>query len=400
MIWLWSIITGNMNLILMLSVFLWSNSLSKEYSIELLEEIIDNRYTDDSLENFIKIQSDWERYKIEFEKQYNSPDEELKRMKTYMDNSKLIEKHNDLFQRGVYTYELGHNEFSDLSDEEYQELYSQDPIQEGDNYPTIETTYHERPLNFDLSSLVDAVDDSSLIDDNSSSNEELSPSFARHIQDGKPPFSIDWRKLGGVTPVKTEGSCGAHWAFSATGSLEGQIFRKFHRLVSLSEQNLIDCAGKKYHNNGCKNGTALNAFKYVIKNKGIDTNLTYPYKGKQQWFCKYKKLPTNPQVHGVLVLPRGNETNLAAVIAKSGPVSVAIDATGNKFRFYIRGVYNNPHCNSVRLTREMTVVGYAPNYFILKNSWGHKWGLSGYMLLGRTGHNQCGVATRAVLPLV
>jgi C1A family cysteine protease len=215
------------------------------------------------------------------------------------------------------------------------------------------------------------------------------PNRERHVQlldERNVPTTVDWRTNGAVTAIKNQGQCGACWSFSTTGALEGLNFINTGNLVSLSEQQLVDCSSS-YGNQGCNGGLMDSAFKYV-KAKGVETEATYPYTAKSGT-CKYVASKTVFKNTGYSDVTVNSPTQLQAAVAK-GPVSIAIEADQSAFQQYTGGIISS-NCGT-SLDHGVLIVGYGSNYWIVKNSWGTSWGLQGYVNIATgTQNNGAGV---------
>uniref|UniRef100_A0A146KWT9 Cathepsin L n=2 Tax=Lygus hesperus TaxID=30085 RepID=A0A146KWT9_LYGHE len=310
---------------------------------------------------------EWINFKATHGKTYQSDEEELFRQKIYLENKQLIESHNAQYEKGEVTWKLAMNQFGDMLSHEVK---------------------------------------SSMLGFRPSANSVRNAPI--HVRSNKTlPTTVDWRQSNLVTPVKNQGSCGSCWAFSTTGSLEGQLAKKTGKLVSLSEQNLVDCS-KKQGNDGCNGGLMDNGFTYIKQNGGIDTEESYPYTG-EDGTCNFKASNVGGSDTGFVDIKSGSEEDLQDAIANVGPISVAMDASLITFQFYSSGVYSPWFCSSTSLDHGVLAVGYGSektwlggtkDYWLIKNSWGSSWGEDGFFKLVKDGKNVCGVATQASYPTV
>merc|ERR1712080_348713 len=222
------------------------------------------------------------------------------------------------------------------------------------------------------------------------------------------PTEVDWRNKSIVTDIKDQKQCGSCWAFSATGSLEGQHALKTKKLVSLSEQNLVDCSMKE-GNHGCFGGLPDYAFKDVKDQGGIDTEASFPYTARTGKKCLYNSTTVGANLTSWVDVMKGSEADLQKAVATVGPVSVGIDASRPTFHFYKKGVYHDIQCSSVHLDHGVLAVGYgtaksedgkAKDFWIVKDSWGKSWGMAGYIKMARNKKNACGIATMASYPVM
>nr|QOV03084.1 cathepsin L14 [Dysdercus peruvianus] len=312
----------------------------------------------------VPLRDNWEQYKSSHGRSFDNSTEEDFRKDLYKKHKELIEKHNKRYEQGLESFELAMNQFGDMTEEEF----------------------HKFRLNDQLNS-------------NQPKTSEAFRAAGAEVEE-----SVDWNKKGAVTPVKDQGSCGSCWAFCVAGAVESHHFIKTNSLVVLSEQNLVDCARQpKYKNNGCGGGIMTDAFQYIIDNGGIDTAESYPYKA-EQGVCKFKNETIGARISAYAQVPPGDEKALKEAVAQMGPVTVGIDASLPSFRFYKRGIYQDPLCAVKGLNHGVLIVGYGTDkrqdYWLVKNSWSTAWGEGGYVRIRRNHRNQCGISSFATYPII
>lgn len=218
------------------------------------------------------------------------------------------------------------------------------------------------------------------------------------------PASLDWRETDKVTGVKDQGQCGSCWSFSSTGAMEGAWAISTGKLLSLSEQQLVDCSsGLKYGNHGCNGGTMDGSFQYAI-DTGLCGEEAYPYTAKDGASCM--SCTVEVKMSSCKDVPSNNQMALKEAVS-IGPVSVAIEADSRVFQHYTGGVLTSSECGT-SLDHGVLVVGYGEEagleYWLVKNSWGVSWGDEGYIKIQRSDSKNdegiCGIAMQPSFPVV
>lgn len=315
----------------------------------------------------------------------NTLDQYFHALSNWVDNDNYIDSVNAM----KLPYELGHGPFSAMNREEFRRFL-------------IDRAANKMPHAF--AELRTISNSSSILD--------------TMEQTLKLPASVDWVSSGAVTGVKDQGQCGSCWSFSTTGAMEGAYHLKTGKLLSFSEQQLVDCdiisnGGSEL---GCKGGMMDSAFSWIKKNGGICEEAAYPYvsgttmkTGKCDTKCAEI---TGTTVTKFVDVEPNSDVAMMTVLSER-PVSIAIEADQRDFQLYKSGVFTGD-CGAT-LDHGVLVVGYGSegtqDYYKVKNSWGTGWGDKGYIKLGRgtdpvtgkpynKGSGQCGILMEASYPVL
>ncbi|XP_036619623.1 cathepsin W [Trichosurus vulpecula] len=294
-------------------------------------------------------------FQIQYNKSYPDPAEQEHRLGIFANNLawawQLTEEHGGMAQFGV-------TQFSDLTEEEFRQLYRPSGPSRSD--PRLKTGGHPR---------------------------------LQRLQ----TRSCDWRKAGVLNPARDQKNCKSCWAISAVDNIEALWAMQYRQNFVLSVQEVLDCyrCGQ-----GCEGGYVWDAFLTILNQSGLATERDYPYRAQlSRNGCQKKK--KQAWIQDFLMLPK-KENYMAQYLAEKGPITVTINV--RLLQNYIKGVIKPTHdCDPHQVDHCVLLVGFGHihnfTYWILKNSWGSSWGEKGYFRLYR-GSNACGITKYPVTAVV
>lgn len=297
-------------------------------------------------------------WKSKFAKVYANAHEEAEAMENFATVDDQIQKHNRHAHK--HGYSKGHNQFSDIHPKDFKDKVV------GECHKTMKLRKRGDATHV----------------------------YTEEEYESLKSSSKDWVKEGKVTAVKNQGQCGSCWSFSTTGSVEGNYAINSGKLVSLSEQKLVDCDTVDH---GCSGGLMDNAFNWIKSNGGLPTEASYPYTAANG---NCKKVDSVVTITGHTDVTSGDEKALLTAVDKQ-PVSIAIEADQSVFQSYRSGVIKGSAGCGTQLDHGVLIVGYGTengvDYWKVKNSWGETWGDEGYVKLER-GKNVCGISQQPSYP--
>ena len=311
--------------------------------------------------------SQFEKYRLQFNKKYDTDQLFETRFLVFRDNVRAINAHN---MNPLMNFTMSVNQFSDWTELEFSDF-----VKKG-GYKTPEGLMGGTYGCSDYS----------------------------HTASASTPDSVDWVAKGGVTSVKDQGQCGSCWTFSATGAVEGAWFVSSGALIDLSEEQLVDCAtGVAYGSHGCNGGQMEGAFKYVIQN-GQCSLTSYPYSAGsgKSGTCKQSTCSQVASMSKCFDVKPNDQVSLKSAVSNQ-PVAVAIEADTRYFQSYSGGILTAATECGTTLDHGVLIVGYGDDngqaYWLVKNSWGTTWGDNGYVKIARTeSTNDAGVCGIAMDP--
>jgi C1A family cysteine protease len=292
---------------------------------------------------------------------FDNPAKESKALETFVANARKIKQHRAEYAQGLHTYQTGINKFTHVPGDEFRSS-----------------------LGF--------------ISKKARSNPNLRTNSNRPKR-AAAPASLNYTAQGMVSAVKDQGECGCCWTFSTTGALEGAYFKKYGKLMSFSEQMLVECF-QTYA--GCDGGVVADAVDYVNTLGGIATEAGYPYTSQNGNYgsCKLPSIPLTPMAPLYADVNEDDTSLMNALVQGGIPVSVSV-GVGDPFQNYISGVMDPSSACVSEINHAVLLVGYGVDaatglpYWLVKNSWSSSWGENGYFRLRRDISDSCGINEEA-----
>jgi C1A family cysteine protease len=310
------------------------------------------------------IKKQWEQFKKQYNKSYESHEEEARRFHIFKQSLKRAAEHQAKNPKAKF----GVTQFSDLTPEEHQRFYRMP------NLKNKLANYAKPPAkNFSI---------------------PLKPNARGCSPD---PTNYDWNNCGVVTPVYNQGQCGSCWAFSATETIESYFALDGGQLTQLSMEQIVDC-DTGGEDQGCNGGFPSGAYKYVEGAGGLDPLSDYPYTAGEgeSGSCQFNQQEVAATVTNYQSVNGESGLYQQASSSSGGPVSVCVDASS--WQDYQGGVLSScgedvDHC--VQLTGYANY-GQSGAYWIVRNSWATSWGENGYIWIA-IGQNLCDIGSYATV---
>ena len=288
---------------------------------------------------------------------YQTVEEFMFRKELYLAKDMLIKAHNSR----PANFTLGHNKFSDWKAEEMNKMLGEKENPESSN------AYCKAPP---------------------SSNASV-------------PASVNWVEAGMTTPIKDQGACGSCWTFATTETIESANAIFGSGLVSLSEQQLVDCVTT---DNGCGGGMTYDAYTYLMDhNSYLESDYAYT---ATDGTCSYSKSKASDVTLSSYVCVQPQTPAGMKVAVAQQPIAISIDAGSTVFHNYTGGVLDSESCG-ISTNHAVGIVGYGTDeasgleYWLVRNSWGADWGVDGFIKIAITeGDGICAINHRPLYPIV